>query len=125
MMRKIGFTLLAAALLTPPAFATTEHILRQGLGIEYELPANDPQIFSNIFLWQVKATCIIISENTENSITIKMLKKTGTVNSIPLTAEPMVLKVQSGEKLIITADSRAKVELINHGDKAIKASCTS
>ena len=61
MMRKIGFTLLAAALLTPPAFATNEHVLRQGMGVEYELPANDPQIFSNIFLWSLKATCTISS----------------------------------------------------------------
>lgn len=125
MTRKIGFTLLCASgLLSASAFATNYHTFQQGLAIEYELPANAPQVFSNIFFWKIKATCVIISENTGNPLSVKMLRKTGSVNETPLeTGESLGLTVQSGQTFNVTADSGAKVELVNLGDKAIKASC--
>ena len=126
MMRKIGFTLLCAGgLFTTNAFSTTYHTFRQGLAIEYELPVNDPQVFSNIFFWKLKATCTIISETPENPISATMLRKSGSINDVQLAAgDSMGLTIQAGDKLNVTADSGAKVELVNRGNKTIIASCS-
>lgn len=126
MMRKIGLTLLCASgLLTTQAFATTYHDFRQGLSVEYELPVNDPQVFANIFFWKIKATCIIISEAAGNPLSVKMLHKTGSVNETKLTEnESITLTVQAGDRLDVTAESGARVKLVNEGTHLIKASCT-
>ena len=125
-MRKIGLGLLCGcSLVSSTAFSTTNHIFSQGMAVEYELPVNDPQVFSNIFFWTLKATCTILSENNENPISVKMLRKTGSVNDTLLTTgDSMGLVVQAGDKLNITAVSGAKVELVNLGQKSIKASCS-
>lgn len=126
MIRKIGFTLLCASgLLTTNVFATTYHTLRQGLAIEYELPANAPQVFSNIFFWRIIADCVIISENLGNPLSVTMLKKTGSINTTPLsTGDSIGLTVQQGQSFHVTAMPGAQVELVNLGNKLIKASCT-
>ena len=126
MMQKIGIGLLCGcSLFSTGTFSITNHQFTQGLAVEYELPVNDPQVFSNVFFWTVKATCIIISQNNENPISVKMLRKNGSVNNTQLTTgDSMGLVVQPGDKLNIIAVSGAKVELINHGTVSIKASCT-
>ena len=124
-MRKIRIALLCVSnLLASNAFSSTEHLFSQGRAIEYELPSNDPQIFSNIFFWKIQATCTIISDNAGSPITAKMLRKTGAINDMPLaTGDSIALVVQPGDKLYITADSGAKVEMVNLGEKKIIASC--
>lgn len=126
MMRKIGFTLLfAGSILTTNAFSTTYSTFRQGLAIEYELPANDPLVISNILFWQIKAVCVITSENTGNPLSVKMLRKTGSVNDTLLaTGESLGLTLQPGDIFNVTADSGAKVQLVNLGEKTIKATCS-
>ena len=126
MLRKIGFSLLCGCgLFSTTAFSLTTHIFAQGMAIEYELPANDPQVFSNIFFWTLKATCTILSDTNENPISVKMLRKTGSVNDTQLTTgDSMGLVVQPGDKLNITAVSGAKVELVNRGSRTIKANCS-
>jgi len=126
MIRKIGLALLCTCCLyNTNSFSMENHIFTQGVGIEYELPVNDPQVFSNIFFWTLKATCIIVSDTAANPISVKMLRKTGSVNDTPLTTgDSLGLIVQPGDKINITAVSGAKVELVNHGNKTIKASCT-
>lgn len=126
MMRKIGFTLLCAGgLLTTNAFSTNYSTFRQGMAMEYELPANDPLVISNILFWQIKAVCVITSENTGNPLSVKMLRKTGSVNDTLLaTGESMGLTVQPGDIFNVTAESGAKVQLVNLGNKTIKATCS-
>lgn len=126
MIRKLGLTLLlAGGFLSTSAFAITEHIFTMGHSMEYELPVNDPQVFSNILFWKITATCTIMSDPSETKLSVKMLKKTGSVNAIPLFAgDSLGIMVQSGDMLNITADSGAKVELVNLGTKSIRASCS-
>ena len=126
MMRKIGLTLLCASgLFSTPAFSITEHVLTQGLAVEYQFTPNEPQVLSNIFFWTIKAVCTVISDVPDNAISIKMLRKTGSVNGIPLTVgDSTGLMMNSGDKLNIIADSGAKVELVNLGNVAIRASCS-
>ena len=125
-MRKFWLPFFCAlSFFTSNAFATTNHVFFQGLSVEYELPVNDPQIFSNIFFWTVKASCTIISGTPENPFNVTMLRKTGSVNEIMLTSgDSMDIVVQLGDKLNITAVSGAKVELVNHGNTSVKASCS-
>lgn len=129
MIRKIGFNLLCAScLLSTNAFSTGYHSFAPGMSIEYELPINDPQVFSNIFFWELKASCTILADAPNapvNPLLVTMLRKKGSVNAIPLfTGEKMELSVQPGDKIDITADSGAKVELVNLGEKSIRASCS-
>ena len=128
MIRKIGFTLLCAGgLLTTQTFATTYHNFQKGLSIDYELPVNDPQVFSNIFFWQIKATCIISSKSVavENPLSVKMVHKTGQINETRLSEnQSITLTVQAGDRLDVIAESGAKVKLVNQGTQPIKASCT-
>lgn len=126
MIRKIGLALLCTCgLYNTGSFSMENHIFTQGVAIEYELPVNDPQVFSNIFFWTLKATCVIVSDIAENPISVKMLRKTGSVNDTQLiTGDSMGLVVQPGDRLNITAVSGAKVELVNHGNKTIKATCS-
>lgn len=125
MMRKIGIGLLCAGgLFSTQAFTMTDHVFTQGLAVEYELPPHAPQSFANIFFWTIKAVCTVVSEVPNNTISIKMLHKTGEVNGIPLTVgDTTLFSAHSGDKLYITANSGAKVELLNLGDVSIKASC--
>lgn len=127
MIRKIVMSLLCASgLWASNAIATTEHVFSQGMAIEYELPVNDPQVFSNIFFWTIKANCMLTSEAPENIISVKMLKKSGTVNTRELVSGDSVeLLVQTGETIFIAAESGAKVELNNLGTKKVMASCSS
>jgi len=126
MMRKIGLTLLCAgSLLTTNAFSIQYSTFKPGLAMEYELPANDPLVISNILFWQIKAVCVITSENLGNPLSVKMLRKTGSVNDTLLaTGESMGLTVQPGDIFNVTAESGAKVQLVNLGDKTIKATCS-
>lgn len=141
MMRKIGLTLLCAgSLFTTGAFSTTYSTFSQGRGIEYEIPVNNSLVITNILFWQVKAICVITSEsicqpmsmmlkseptNAGNPLMVTMLRKSGSVNDKLLaTGESIDLTVQAGDVFYVTADSGAKVELFNLGQKSIKASCS-
>ncbi len=126
MLRKIGIALLfVGGLLTTNAFSTTNYIFTQGMAVEFEFPVNDPQIFSNIFFWTLKASCAILGQIPETAVSVKMLRKTGSVNGTDLTAgDEIGILLHTGDMLNITAESGAKVELVNRGTQTIKASCT-
>jgi hypothetical protein len=125
MIQKIGVALLCAcSIFSTSTFSATNHVFMQGLTVDYEIKPNEPQVFSNIFFWTIKAVCTVISEAPDNSISVKMLKKTGSINGIPLTAgDTTELVVHPGDKLYITANSGANVELTNQGIVSIHASC--
>lgn len=127
MIRKIGTMMLCMAVLfmAKTSLATTIHPLVQGVSVDYDLPSNDPQIFSNVFFWTVKASCTIITDMPESTILIKALSKTGSVNDIHLSAGQTVsIAVRNGDKFTISATSGAKVELTNQGEKNIVARCS-
>lgn len=126
MLRKIGFTLLCAAgMLSTPAFSTTNVILTPGLSLEYELKPNNPITLANILYWTIKANCTINSHDLQTPLSVTMLRKTGSVNDITLTTNQLLeLVVHSGENLKITAESGAKVELVNHGENLVTATCS-
>lgn len=127
MLRKIGVGLLCAGslLCASNAFSTTEHILSQGLAVEYEFQPNNPQVFSNIFFWTIRASCTVVSNTPDHLMAAKMLHKTGAVNGRALSSgDEIVIMSQPGDVLQITADPGSKVELTNRGTDIIRASCT-
>ena len=127
MLRKIGLTMLCAtALLSTNAFSVTEHTFNIASTYEFTLPSNEPQVFTNIFFYSIDATCTIISDAQDNPFNFTILRKSGSLNGIPLsTGSTMDLIVHPGDKLHITAVSGGRMELTNHGENTMKASCIS
>jgi len=76
MLRKLtAIIICAASIFTASAHATKQHVFTQGLSVDYEFLVNEPQVFSNVFFWTIKATCTIVDGAPESLISAKMLKK--------------------------------------------------
>ena len=127
MLRKIGLTVLSAAsLFSTSTFSATEHVFGMSAPYEFTLPPNVPQVFSNVFFWSVEANCNISSKSENNLFSFTVLRKSGSLNNIPLSeGDAMALVVHPGDILHITAVSGGRIELTNHGESAITASCVS
>jgi len=115
-----------SALLATPALAINQYILQAGgPSIDYELPINEPQLFTNIFMWIINVDCTIISKSSINTISVRALRKQGSVNDISLSpGDTMVVTVDAGEAMRLTAQPGARVELTNEGDEHITARCS-
>ena len=126
MLRKLGYSLLiASGMFSSTSFAMHNYNLQAGPAYEYELPSNDPVVFSNVFMWQIKANCTILSEDEDNYISFRILKKSGSINATPLSSgDEMSLIVHPYDTFYIVALPGAKVELLNRGDKSIAARCS-
>ncbi len=126
MIHKIGLAVLCAAgLYSSSASFATEHTFSQATTYEFRLPSNEPQVFTNTLFWAVEAKCTVISDSEDNPFSFTILRKSGSLNGIELSkGDSMALVVHPGDQLHITAASGARVELINYGDKEMKASCT-
>ncbi|KTD65519.1 hypothetical protein [Legionella spiritensis] len=124
MLRNFGYGFLSLGIFfSADTFANTYN-LAPNLTIEYELPPNSPQTFSNSFFWTITAECIIHSQDAASPLLIKGLKKKGTVNGTRISqGDSLVLTVHDKDKLKISADSGAEVALTNQGVHSIKAVC--
>lgn len=121
MIRKMGLNLLCATLLfAPNAFSSTS---MSGVTIDKELTAG---AFIDLPIpMKIIADCKIKSEVPLNTIYIKMLNKTGSVDDFPLsTNESKEFIVQNGANLKIFAVAGAKVQIKNTGQSPFTASCT-
>jgi len=126
MKKKIAATLLAmtSLLLSTHALSMNSYVFQSGLPVEYELPPNEPQVFSNIFMWPIKANCKIISTIPENIITFAVLRKDGSVNNTKMSAgDKITLVFYPNEVVHITAAAGGKVEMRNLNEKTISAQC--
>lgn len=126
MIRKLGLALLCATnIFASNLYAATEHLFNQASTYEFLLPANEPQIFTNTFFWTIESKCVIISDQEENPFSFTVLRKTGSLNGVPLAQGNSVdIVVHPGELLYITAASGGRVELLNRGENLVKASCS-
>lgn len=126
MLRKIGCVLLCAGALFSANASAMDHSFKPaGVSIEYELPPNEPQVFANYWFWAVTATCSIFSEDSSSNIFIEILNKKGKINGNPVSqGDTLLMTVHPGDKLIINADSGAKVRLTNQGQHSIIANCS-
>lgn len=125
MKRTLFGVLVMASTLLAPAFAAT-YQFQAGPPVEYSLPPNMPQEFSNVFMWKAKATCKIITEEQQVPIAFTVLRKKGAVNGLSMSAgDPtLTLIFYPNEKVDIVAEAGGIVRLENLGEKTISASCT-
>lgn len=126
MIRKIALTVLCAtSLLSNNGFSTTEDIMSiQGVVYPILLSPNEPHIIPNTFFWSIDLKCTILSNTEINPLSLEVLKKSGTLNGIPLSVgDKMAMDVRTGEQLYITAVSGASVEVTNQGESEVTANC--
>ncbi|NDH09726.1 MAG: hypothetical protein EBY16_08985 [Gammaproteobacteria bacterium] len=102
-----------------------EFYIGQSNGVDFVLNPNESQILTNVFMWPLKANCLMSCENDQiNTIFFKILKKTGSLNGTPLSlGDSMAIDIKSNDELMIIANSGSKVEMKNIGSTTIKASC--
>lgn len=125
MLRKISLGLLCAGALFNTAASAATHALTQGLSIEYVLPANDPQIFTNSFFGKITATCTAGTEDQQTDLLVEGLSKKITINNLPLENNKSVtITIHNGDKFILVAESGSKVSLTNLGEHSLSASCS-
>ena len=119
-----------SSLLAAPVFAThtlapNEHLLQITPSIDYEFPANEPQLISNVFRWTINAECTVIQSDETSTISFKILRKTGTVNDITLArGESLSMDVHLDETFQISAAPFAAVEITNEGETTLIAHCS-
>lgn len=108
-----------------PVFAAT-YQLQSGPAIEYSLPPHTPQEFSNVFMWKVKATCKIVTQEEQVPIAFTVLRKKGAVDNINMSAgDPSITLIfYPNQKVDIIAEPGGIVRLENLGEKTVSASCT-
>lgn len=112
-------------------FATPSHALKpeiyigQANGVEFVLPPNEAQIFTNIFMWTINANCQMQCDKNEvNTVQFKVLKKSGSLNGESLkTGDSRTIDIHSKDEMIISANPSGKVELKNIGKTTIHAYC--
>lgn len=126
MLRKISCGLLCAGMLfTSANTLAMNHTFTPGVSLEYELPPNDPQLFTNSWFWEITATCTIHTKDGHNDILVEVLKKKGKINGKILTeGDTLLMTVHHNDKLAITAESAGKVKLTNLGSHTVEANCT-
>lgn len=128
MLKKIGFSLLltAAVVSTNVYSVTINHQLQAGMSIEYDLPPNDPQLFTNYMFWAVEANCKISTEDESNVLFAEATNKNGKINNITLKkGQSTRVTVYPGEILKLSADSGAQVRITNEGKHTVHAICSS
>lgn len=128
MLRKIGYSLLCAgSLFCTSAQAMTYNLMPgPGASFEYKLLANSPIMIGNPYYHKMTATCTIFSEDASNDIVVEMVLKSSKVNNEQVNSgePPRTFNIASGSKLVLEADGRAVVKLLNKGPSDITAKCT-
>ena len=126
MLKKLGLTLFLTSGLLSTTHAVAEiSDSHQGISIEFKLPPNEPQTFTNAAFWTITATCKISTRDIADVFNVHVLKKTGKVNGQNLSSGDILnFTVHSGEKMEISAESGAQVEITNQGLHTVVASCT-
>ncbi|MCC5015446.1 MULTISPECIES: hypothetical protein [Legionella] len=127
MLRKIGCSLLCAgALFSAKTLAMNYmYATSPGVSIEYRLAPNEPVVFANSWFWTITAICTTHIEGSHTELYAEMINKKAKINGKLFekgARESMV--IHHGEKITISADSGAKVKLINQGSYLVKAHCS-
>lgn len=126
MLRKIGCSLLCAgALFSAKTLAMTYMFTSPGVSIEYQLVPNEPVIFANSWFWTITAVCTTHLEGPHTKLYAEIINKKAKINGKTFEkGDKEFMVIHHGEKLTISADSGAKVKLINQGSYLVRAHCS-
>lgn len=109
---------------TLPNSGPHELIFKDFAPMDFPLPPNDPQPFTNPLLWKFVGYCIVISDHPKNPISFTIKKKKGTINNVEFTeGESFFIIADAGQRFDLIAEGRARVEVINHGEQPISIKC--
>lgn len=91
-----------------------------------KLNPNENKTLTNSAFWKLNATCSIQSTKPINGkIKITVLKNNGSVNGKNLTSgESTSLKISNHSSIAVSAESGTQINLINLGDQALEAVCS-
>lgn len=121
----LGALLVASSILIQGQALATTYQFQAGPAVDYSLEPHKPEEFSNVFMWKVKATCKIITQEEQVPIAFKVLRKKGSVNNTSMSAgDSLTLTFYPNQKVEIVAEAGGVVQLENLGEKTISASCT-
>jgi hypothetical protein len=114
-----------SGLMSTHAYSSIEYQFQSTPTAEYELLVNEPLVIANVFMFTVKAKCTILSKEQDVLLSIKALRKSGSVNGMNLSqGDSTTLMVHPKDVIHMTATAGAKVELLNQGTETVKASCS-
>lgn len=113
-------------LLSYSSFALENNVIPlKIITVDYDLPPNQPQVFSNYMFWTIEANCKMTIEGDSTNFFLAALAKKGKINDLPIVAgQSLQLTIRANENLKIIAESGAKVEITNLGPQMAKASCS-
>lgn len=128
MIRRIGKYLLyiGALFSINPISINYAANAKPSVRIEYELPPNQPMLFANFWFTKITAVCVTQTKDDDDSAAIyaELIVKKGQINGIDLSqGETLSMMVRDEERLIISADSGAKVRITNLSESSVKAYC--
>ena len=127
MLRKVGSSLLGAAVLVTTGWAADNNFdeLTMAHEIHVILPAKVAKPFYNFTSWKLTADCMMISEDQSNELEIVGLNRNSAVNGIPVSkGNPLHLTIHPNQHLTVMAESGAQVQLTNEGPHTLNAHCT-
>src|SRR3990167_9348248 len=125
MLKKVSCVVgLSVALFCSPGFSET-YLLTPDLSADFDFPTNAAQVLKNYFFWTITATCNLNTPDSNDEFYVRMLNKSARLNGIKLSkGETMNFVIHNGDRLQISADAGAEVELTNQGQNTVKASCS-
>jgi hypothetical protein len=91
------------------------------------LNPNETKLFANNSLWTVNATCTVEAQGQKkNKIKIHVLKNKGTINGKNLSSgQATSFTVKNNSNIAVSAEAGTQIHLINLGNAALKANCSS
>lgn len=119
-MKQLTLTILSAiillAILIQPARAHS---------MELTLAPHGSKLIENTYGFSLNATCTMTNNNGKNTIQLKVVENTGTVNGKHLTKGQSTSLVVKGKKSVsVHAEPGSKVNIQNLGDNLIQATCS-
>ncbi|MBA2651277.1 MAG: hypothetical protein H0U73_03260 [Tatlockia sp.] len=127
MLRKIGSSLIGAAVLVTTGWAADNNF--QGLDLAWEmnviLPAKVGKTFHNFSFWKLTAECVMTTEDQSTELEVEGLNRNSSVDGQPIPkGKTMHLTIHPNQLLTVMAESGAQVKLTNDGPHTLNAHCT-
>lgn len=125
MIKKIGFGLLSLGMLIDVQSYAMVHQLNSAVSMELELVPNETQNYDNIFLWSISAECTVRTVDDSDLLNLKVAKGSGELNGQKLEkGQSINIVVHNGDKIMIKANKRSSVDIINRGLHTVSGTCS-